>query len=99
MDGGRSEPFIMGEETGGRSTTCGGCTAWVPALLIAGALGDATWVLHIYSLGPFIEPLQAEFGWTHAKTAAGLTISAPVNATVCIPIGMLVGRIGPRRWA
>jgi MFS family permease len=66
-------------------------------LPIAGALGYATSVLHVYSLGPFIEPLQQEFGWTRAQASAGLTISALISAIVCIPIGMLVDRIGPRR--
>ncbi len=60
------------------------------------ALGYATSVIHIYSLGPFIEPLQAEFGWSRAQISSGVTIAAFISALFCVPIGMLVDRIGPR---
>jgi MFS family permease len=66
-------------------------------LPIAAALGYATSVLHVYSLGPFIGALQHEFGWSRAEASAGLTIAALISGLGCIPIGMLVDRIGPRR--
>ncbi|GFE79842.1 MFS transporter [Steroidobacter agaridevorans] len=66
-------------------------------LPLAAALGYATSVLHVYSLGAFIGPLQQEFGWSRAQTSAGLTVSALISAIGCIPVGMLVDRIGPRR--
>ena len=66
-------------------------------LPIAAALGYATSVLHIYSIGPFIEPLQQEFGWSRAQISSGITIASIVSAIFCIPIGMQVDRIGPRR--
>jgi MFS family permease len=66
-------------------------------LPLAAALGYATSVLHVYSLGAFIGPLQHEFGWSRAQISAGLTVSALVSAAGCIPVGMLVDRIGPRR--
>lgn len=65
-------------------------------LPIAGALGYATSVLHIYSFGPFIEPLQAEFGWSRAQTSGGISIAAFISAIFCIPVGILVDRVGPR---
>ena len=65
-------------------------------LPIAAAFGYATSVLHVYSIGPFIAPLQQEFGWSRAQISAGLTISSLVSAAACIPVGMLVDRIGPR---
>ncbi len=65
-------------------------------LPLAAALGYATSVLHIYSFGPFIAPLQHEFGWSRAQASAGITISSLVSALGCIPVGMLVDRIGPR---
>lgn len=68
-------------------------------LPIAAALGYATSVLHVYSIGPFIEPLAQEFGWSRAQVSSGVTISAFISAVFCIPIGMLVDRIGPRRVA
>ena len=61
------------------------------------ALGYATSVIHVYSLGPFIAPLQEAFGWSRAQISFGLTISSFISAIFCIPMGMLVDRIGPRR--
>lgn len=66
-------------------------------LPLVAALGYATSVIHVYSIGPFIEPLQAEFGWGRAQISLGLTIASFVSAVFCIPLGMLVDRIGPRR--
>lgn len=68
-------------------------------LPIAAALGYATSVLHVYSIGPFIEPLAQEFGWSRAQVSSGVTISAFISAVFCIPIGMLVDRVGPRTVA
>ncbi len=66
-------------------------------LPVIAALGYATSVIHVYAIGPFIEPLQAEFGWSRAQISFGLTISSFISAVFCIPVGMLVDRIGPRR--
>lgn len=66
-------------------------------LPVIAALGYATSVIHVYALGPFIEPLQAEFGWGRAQISFGLTVSSFISAVFCIPLGMLVDRIGPRR--
>ncbi len=63
----------------------------------AAALGYATSVLHVYALGPFIAALQDEFGWSRAQAAGGLTVAALISAVGCIPVGMMVDRIGPRR--
>jgi MFS family permease len=61
------------------------------------ALGYASSVLQIYSLGPFVAPLQAEFGGTRAQVSFGLTVMSIVNSMLCIPLGLIVDRIGPRR--
>lgn len=61
------------------------------------ALGYATSVIHVYSMGPFFEPLQQAFGWSRGQISLGLTVSSFVSAVFCIPLGMLVDRIGPRR--
>lgn len=66
-------------------------------LPVVAALGYATSVIHVYSIGPFIAPLQQEFGWSRAEISLGLTIASFVSAIFCIPVGMLVDRIGPRR--
>lgn len=65
-------------------------------LPVAAALGYATSVLHVYSIGPFIEPLAREFEWSRAQISSGVTIAAFISAIFCVPIGMLVDRIGPR---
>jgi MFS family permease len=67
------------------------------SLPLAAALGYATSVLHVYSLGPFIVALQHEFGWSRAQISWGLTVAALISAAGCIPVGMTVDRIGPRR--
>lgn len=61
------------------------------------ALGYSTSVLHIYSMGPFFAPLAEEFGWSRAETASGMSITSIVGALACVPFGMLVDRLGPRR--
>lgn len=66
-------------------------------LPLAAALGYATSVLHVYSFGPFIEPLQQEFDWSRAQISSGLSIASIVSAAFCIPVGILVDRVGPRR--
>ncbi|MGI9292793.1 MAG: MFS transporter [Pseudomonadales bacterium] len=65
-------------------------------LPIAGALGYSTSVIHIYGLGPYIEPIQQAFDWTRVQVTSGLTVATVINAVFCILIGMLVDRMGPR---
>lgn len=66
-------------------------------LPLAAALGYSNSVFHIYALGPFIEPLQQEFGWSRGQISGGLTMAALVSLGFSIPVGMLIDRIGPRR--
>ena len=66
-------------------------------LPLTAALGYATSVLHVNAIGLFIAPLQQEFGWSRAQISAGLTVAALLTAVFCIPTGMLIDRIGPRR--
>lgn len=66
-------------------------------LPLVAALGYATSVIHVYSMGPFFEPLQQDFGWSRGEISLGLTVSSFISAVFCIPLGMLVDRIGPRR--
>lgn len=65
-------------------------------LPLSAALGYATSVIHIYGLGPYIEPIQEAFGWSRAQATSGLTVATVINAIFCIVIGMLVDRMGPR---
>ncbi|HVK98316.1 MAG TPA: MFS transporter [Dongiaceae bacterium] len=66
-------------------------------LPFAAALGYSTSVIHVYSLGPFIEPLQQAFGWSRAEVSLGVSMASFISAIFCIPVGILVDRIGPRR--
>ncbi len=68
-------------------------------LPVVAALGYATSVIHIYGLGPYIQPISESFGWDRADTTLGLLISTLIQAVMAVPIGMLVDRIGSRRLA
>jgi MFS family permease len=66
-------------------------------LPIAAALGYSISMLHVYGIGSFIAPLQQDFGWSRAQISAGLTIAASISGVFCVPVGMLIDRLGPRR--
>jgi MFS family permease len=67
------------------------------SLPIAAALGYSIAVLHTYSLGAFIAPLQQEFGWSRAQISMGITIAGIGSAIFGVPVGLLIDRFGPRR--
>lgn len=70
-------------------------------LLIAAGLGAAVGVSPLiqFTLGPFIEPLSQEFGWTRAEVSgAGLGKSIGL-LLVSVVVGMLADRFGARRVA
>lgn len=67
---------------------------YVPA---TASLGYATAVMYVYSMGAYIEPIQQEFGWSRALVSSGITMAAFLSALFCIPMGILVDRIGPRK--
>jgi MFS family permease len=67
-----------------------------PLLPVAAALGYSTSVIHIYGLGPYLEPIQTAFNWSRSQATIGLTIATFINAIFCVPIGALVDRFGPR---
>lgn len=66
-------------------------------LPLVAALGYSTSSMHSYGIGAFIEPLEAEFGWSRAQASIGLTVSGLTGAVLSIPVGMLVDKFGPRR--
>lgn len=65
-------------------------------LPLAAALGYSAAVLHTFGFGPFIEPLQKEFGWTRTQISAGITITGLAGAVFSVPMGLLIDRLGPR---
>lgn len=72
---------------------------WPTVLAAALAIGVGMMGVGFYSLGLFVAPLQAEFGWTRAQVSGaatfqqlGIFLSAPV-------VGRLADRFGNRRIA
>lgn len=70
---------------------------WV--LPFAAMIGYSTLGLQSYAIGPFVNPLEDEFGWSRADVMLGISISNAVGIFLNAAIGMLVDRIGPRRVA
>jgi len=68
-------------------------------LLIATAAGASLAPITIYTLGLFVEPLQAEFGWSRGFITSALTIYALLSVTLAGPVGYLIDLYGPRRIA
>lgn len=67
------------------------------SVVLSGAMGMALASTTVYSLGIFIAPIEAEFGWSRASISAGLTINT-VLAVIASPfIGAILDRIGVRR--
>lgn len=64
--------------------------------LVAG-LGYSTMAIQTFGVGPFVAPLEAEFGWSRAEIMIGLTISNAIGAVMNMVVGMMVDRVGPRR--
>ncbi|MCB2073564.1 MAG: MFS transporter [Novosphingobium sp.] len=70
---------------------------WI--LPFAAMVGYSTMGLQSYAIGPFVAPLENEFGWSRADVMLGISISNAVGIFLNAAIGMIVDRIGPRRVA
>jgi MFS family permease len=68
-------------------------------LPLAAAVGFSTATLHVYSLGTFMRPLQAAFGWGRAEVSSGIFVAGLAGALLHVLVGMLVDRVGPRKVA
>jgi MFS family permease len=66
-------------------------------VVLAGGLGFALSSVTTYSLGPFIAPLEAEFGWSRAQIASGMTLYALLGILLAPLAGIVIDRLGPRR--
>ena len=82
----------------GASTSTTGKAEWRAywTLPLVAALGFASAGYQTYAIGPFINPLQAAFGWTRAEITSGITIANVSAALLATFIGLLVDRVGPR---
>ncbi|HEX8389571.1 MAG TPA: MFS transporter [Sphingomonas sp.] len=67
-------------------------------VLAAAFLGIAIGVssLYFYSLGVFIKPMAAEFGWTRGQASLGALVGTAAAALAAVPTGRLVDRYGSR---
>lgn len=68
-------------------------------VVIASLFGFALPTIYVYSLGSFIAPLEAEFGWTRAQISSGLSVVTLMGAILSPLVGIIIDRIGPRRIA
>jgi sugar phosphate permease len=69
---------------------------WVLASCVLGLVFGASTLL-ILSIGVFMVPLQAEFGWSRAQVSLCPTITLDMMVVLGPIIGMLVDKFGPRR--
>lgn len=60
-------------------------------------LGCSFTSIHVYSMGVFIFPLEAEFGWSRAQISSGMMILGIVGVLLSPFVGMAIDRWGPRR--
>jgi len=70
--------------------------------LVAGSsLGIAIGVssLYFYSLGIFVKPMAAEFGWGRGAASLGALVGTAGAALMAIPVGRLVDRVGSLKVA
>ncbi|HKT78312.1 MAG TPA: MFS transporter, partial [Sphingobium sp.] len=67
-------------------------------MLAASFLGLSVGIssLFFYTLGIFIRPLQAEFGWSRGSLSLAVLISGIVLAIASPFVGRLVDRVGVR---
>ncbi len=68
-------------------------------LVLAAAVGFSFHAVATYSLGLFMEPLGAEFGWSRAEISAGLTLSALLSVPLSPVVGAMIDKWGARRLA
>ncbi|EQA96608.1 MFS family permease [Sphingobium wenxiniae] len=68
-------------------------------LVLAAGLGVSLGSIHIYATGLFIQPLEAEFGWSRAQITGGLSLLAVCGVLFSPVVGVAVDRWGSRRIA
>lgn len=66
-------------------------------IVLAAMAGYAASSITTYSSQVFIQPLQAEFGWTRGQIASGHSIAAMAGVLFAPFTGFFVDKFGPRR--
>ncbi len=74
---------------------------WVAGwpVVIASLFGFALPTIYVYSLGSFIAPLEAEFGWTRTQISSGLSVVTLMGAILSPVVGMFIDRVAPHKAA
>lgn len=81
------------------TTTSGAAAEWRKYWLVplGAAMGYSAMGLQAYAVGPFVAPLEQEFGWSRAEVMLGLTISNLIGVFCNFAVGLMIDRLGPRR--
>jgi MFS family permease len=66
-------------------------------LVIASTFALVASVAHVYSVGVFIGPLEAEFGWSRGEISAGLGVISVISVLLAPFVGLAIDRFGSRR--
>lgn len=69
---------------------------WPVVMAAFSGMGLST--IATYTISLFIQPLQAEFGWSRAQIMSGQIITATVGIFASPFIGAAIDRFGPRRF-
>ncbi len=80
-------------------SSSGGIGEWKAGwpLVATSCLGMTVSVLHVYSMGIFIEPIQRDLGWERTTITAGLLVTASMTVLFAPLVGLLIDRHGVRR--
>jgi len=68
-------------------------------LVLSAAMGMGLTAAPIYSLGVFFAPLTAQFGWSRADMAVGVSITSVITGGVAPFVGRLIDWCGARKIA
>lgn len=68
-------------------------------VVLTSTLGTMLSVIHIYSMGVFILPIEHDLGWSRGVIAGALTVASVISVVMAPFIGALIDRIGSRRIA
>lgn len=68
-------------------------------MVLASAIGFSFFSILTHTMGMFMQPIGAEFGWSRTLLSAGVTITGVMTAILSPPFGVLIDRFGSRRLA
>lgn len=68
-------------------------------VVFASLMGIGLTSTHVYAIGPFIGPLEAEFGWPRAQISLGVALVTLLGAIFSPFMGIAIDKLGPRRIA